>query len=115
MVGKKQRLKLAARFAMNIVRNGIKKLEIKLVKNKLMKICKTVNPDDAQTCFKCGAQLGESQSDAPVSNVQSHYVQDESHGQNESQSAVETMGFKDAIRVCMREKYASFKGRASRA
>jgi len=81
---------------------------------KICSQCEAINADESQFCSKCGAQLGASQQGAQ------NQVNDPSHSTNlgkvgEQPQPHGTMGFSDAVRVCMKEKYASFAGRATRA
>ena len=73
---------------------------------KICSRCEAINADGAQFCCKCGAQLGLSQHGTRKSGCQPDPPL--------CQPAYGTMGFGDAIRVCMKEKYASFEGRATR-
>ncbi|MCR5360399.1 MAG: DUF805 domain-containing protein [Bacteroidales bacterium] len=101
---------------------------------KICSQCEAINADGAQFCCKCGAQLGASQHGAQKSGYQPQYQSQQRGGyqqqpqyqpqphyqpqqqyQPQYQPAYGTMGFGDAIRVCMKEKYASFEGRATRA
>ena len=71
--------------------------------------CGAVNADESRFCNKCGSTLGESRYDVSGATSQCQFQQP-----NPRQPHA-TMGFGDAIRVCMKEKYASFQGRATRA
>ena len=89
---------------------------------KICNQCEAINADGAQFCCKCGAQLGASQHGAQKSGYQpqpqyksQQQYQPQQHYQPQYQPTYATMGFGDAIRVCMKEKYASFEGRATRA
>lgn len=103
---------------------------------KICSQCEAINADGAQFCCKCGAQLGASQHGAQKSGYQPQQYQPQQRGgyqpqqyqpqsqyqpqpqqqyQPQYQPTYGTMGFGDAIRVCMKEKYASFEGRATRA
>lgn len=86
---------------------------------KICSQCEAINADGAQFCCKCGAQLGASQHGAQKSGYQPQpQYQPQQRGvyqpQPQYQPTYGTMGFADAIRVCMKEKYASFEGRATR-
>lgn len=73
--------------------------------------CGTPNQDNATYCTRCGAPL------APVMGQQGYQqpYQQPAYQQPYQQPPYVKMGFKDAIRVCMKEKYASFEGRATRS
>ncbi len=64
---------------------------------KICNHCETIHADETRFCSKCGTQLDDF----------SPYYQPQPTGGK--------MGFKDAIRVCLKEKYASFEGRAKRS
>lgn len=90
---------------------------------KICSQCAAINADGAQFCCKCGNQLGASQHGGQRSNPQPQpQYQPQQRGgyqqrpqyQSQYQPNRVTMGFGDAIRVCMKEKYASFGGRATR-
>lgn len=72
---------------------------------KICNQCEAINADKAQFCCKCGNQL--------ESNLHGNQ-----NSNNQSQQPVQPMyrhiGFGDAIRICLKEKYASFEGRATR-
>lgn len=87
---------------------------------KICRQCEAINADGAQFCCKCGAQLGASQHGGQRTHTQPQsqqrgYNQPPIQPQVNSQQVYQTMGFGDAIRICMKEKYASFSGRATRA
>lgn len=67
--------------------------------------CGAANGDESQFCCKCGAPLASG-----YDNGQPQYQTRYQH-----RSTSRSMGFVDAVRVCMQEKYASFSGRATRA
>lgn len=77
---------------------------------KICNQCERINADRAQFCCKCGAPLGASQHGG-----QQRGYQTQQGYQSMNRSSNDTMGFGDAIRVCLQEKYASFDGRATRA
>ena len=81
-----------------------------MVMKQCMK-CRTTNPDRALFCQKCGAPLRYSQYGRMTVNG------DLSPDVTSTASAPPAMniGFSDAIRICMKEKYLCFKGRANRA
>lgn len=99
---------------------------------KICSQCEAINADGAQFCCKCGAQLGASQHGVQKSGYQSQpqqrggyqphpqYQPQQRGGYQVSprkqyqQTYGSTMGFSDAVRVCIKEKYASFEGRATR-
>lgn len=79
---------------------------------KTCKQCGSINADDAKFCTNCGTPF-EAETDKPI--------QEESPSKSESslssataQPVQEDMGFVDAIKICFK-KYATFKGRATRA
>lgn len=110
---------------------------------KICNQCEAINADGAQFCSKCGAQLGASQHGGQKFGYQPQYQPQQRGGyqpqyqpqkgggyqpqyqpqkgggyqpQPQYQTAYgRTMGFGDAVRVCLKEKYASFEGRATRA
>lgn len=91
---------------------------------KICSKCEAINADGAQFCCKCGTQLGASQHGGQKHGYQPQpQYQPQQRGgyqpqqqyQPQYQPTYGTMGFGDAIRVCMKEKYASFEGRATRA
>lgn len=69
--------------------------------------CGAQNPEGTNFCNSCGAPLIQSQQ--AEGGYQKQY-----EGNNEFATAP-AIGFKDAIHTCMKEKYASFQGRAKRA
>lgn len=71
--------------------------------------CGAPNQDNATYCTNCGATLAP----AMGQGYQQPYQQP-AFQQPYRQAPYVRMGFKDAIRVCMKEKYASFEGRATR-
>ena len=93
---------------------------------KICSQCEAINADRAQFCCKCGAQLGASQHRGQKSVCQPQFqYQPRQRGGYQQKSPYQpqqqynpscgTMDFGDAVRVCMKEKYASFEGRATRA
>lgn len=89
---------------------------------KICSQCEAINADGAQFCCKCGAQLGASQHGGQKSGYQPQYqtqqrgdYQPQRQFRQQNQPTYAAMGFSDAIRVCMKEKYASFEGRATRS
>lgn len=60
---------------------------------KICNHCNAVNADNAQVCCKCGNQLEACQCHIGGGSI----------------------GFRDAVRICLKEKYASFEGRATRS
>ena len=93
---------------------------------KICSQCEAINADGAQFCCKCGAQLGASQHGVQKSGYQpqpqyqpqqrgGYQPQPQCQPQSQYPPTYATMGFGDAIKVCMKEKYASFEGRATRA
>lgn len=69
--------------------------------------CGTQNPDENKFCSSCGAPL--------VQNQETGYQKSYTDNPSTSSGQRIPFGFKDAIRVCMKQKYASFQGRAKRA
>lgn len=86
---------------------------------KICKRCDAINADGAQFCCKCGAPLGASlHAGGQAGGYQSPQPspQPGTYMGSPCQSQTpKSVGFGDAIRICLGEKYASFEGRATRS
>ena len=101
---------------------------------KICNQCEAINADGAQFCCKCGAQLGASQHRgnhrdnyrSTLQHQQQQYQRQQYQQQQYQQQQYQqqqyqqqpysySIGFSDAVRICLKEKYASFEGRATRS
>lgn len=76
---------------------------------KICNQCEAINVDNARFCCKCGNPLGASVHGNHGSTNQQQY-----QNQQPIQPMYRHIGFGDAIHICLKEKYASFDGRATR-
>lgn len=82
---------------------------------KFCEKCKAYNPDDAKVCVVCGAPLDSAPQQDPAPQVSLQQAEAPGNSQNNERPGSQHIGFTDAIRICMKEKYATFAGRATRA
>lgn len=83
---------------------------------KICHQCEAINKVDALFCCKCGAQLGACQDGSQQGGYQQPlYGYHQQSGYQPQPKQCESMGFGNAINVCLKQKYASFEGRATRA
>lgn len=95
---------------------------------KICSKCETINADRAQFCKKCGSPLASKANTQQSQHYSNQSAQGSYQQQTHYQPATQQQGhyqpyscqgscmtFSKAVSICMKQKYACFNGRASRA